>query len=313
MRPRCGKPKAGKSQVIRNLTVAVVKGRKFLERSIDIPAGTGKVLYLHLDRKDKPWRVAMEFRSLGITEAESHRIILRTEADIEAHRTQEQRFGWLASEVMAAKPNLVVIDLLWQFLKLDNSNDYIAVLDGINALQDTLSGVGYQGALIVALHSRKASNPDDPMDNMLGSTGQRGSFGTILMLNQHKAEAVYTITSDQTDRDEHWGEMAETIITRDRDGTLTLGRPYSEIAQQQKTSRAEAELMRLVTFVQQHQGADMDTIMNGLAMSKKQALRLVDGAGELIRCEGRGVKGDPHLYFTEPIPHPLVADTEARA
>jgi KaiC/GvpD/RAD55 family RecA-like ATPase len=62
-----GKPKAGKSTLIRQLIAAVIKSQPFLERSINIPPGTGRVLYIHLDRKDRPARVAQELRQLGIT------------------------------------------------------------------------------------------------------------------------------------------------------------------------------------------------------------------------------------------------------
>jgi ribosome biogenesis GTPase A len=62
-----GKPKAGKSTLIRQLIAAIVKSEPFLDRSVNIPTGTGRVLYIHLDRKDKPARVAKELRHLGIT------------------------------------------------------------------------------------------------------------------------------------------------------------------------------------------------------------------------------------------------------
>src|SRR5271166_4160140 len=74
----CGKPKAGKSTFIRNLIASVIKGRKFLGRSVDIPTGTGRVLYIHLDYKDQPQAVAKELRELGIAEDEKDRLILRT-------------------------------------------------------------------------------------------------------------------------------------------------------------------------------------------------------------------------------------------
>ena len=69
----CGKPKAGKSTFLRNLIASVIKGHEFLGRRIELPRSTGRVLYLHLDRKDQPWRVSKELRDLGITQDESPR------------------------------------------------------------------------------------------------------------------------------------------------------------------------------------------------------------------------------------------------
>ena len=61
-----GKPKAGKSTLIRNLIACVIKSKPFLGRAVNIPAGKGKVLYIHLDRKDRPGRVVAELKHLGI-------------------------------------------------------------------------------------------------------------------------------------------------------------------------------------------------------------------------------------------------------
>src|SRR5713226_6883935 len=77
-----GKPKSGKSTGIRNLIAAVILGGKFLNREVSIPPGTGRVLYVHLDRKDRPHRVAKELRQLGITREASPRVCLLTEKDM---------------------------------------------------------------------------------------------------------------------------------------------------------------------------------------------------------------------------------------
>jgi hypothetical protein len=53
--------------------------------------------------------------------------------------------------------------------------------------------VGYKGAFLAALHCSKASDPDHPFDDTLGSTGLRGSFTTLKLLRQYKAEGRYTI------------------------------------------------------------------------------------------------------------------------
>jgi len=187
----CGKPKAGKSTFVRSLIACVVKGQKFIDRSIDIPEGTGCVFYIHLDRKDKPWRVGRDLKQLGITEEESQRIVFRTEEQVPTG-SFEDRLVWLKKEVVEAKPQLLVIDLMWQFVEAKNSNDYNEVLKGINRLQDALTAIRYQGALVVTLHARKATNPNDPADDILGSTGQRGSFTTNIFLMRYRKEGVYT-------------------------------------------------------------------------------------------------------------------------
>lgn len=289
----CGKPKAGKSTFIRNLIVSVVTGREFLGRSIDLPAGTGRVLYVHLDRKDQPWQVAQDLRELGITQGDADRVTLKTAEDVPFDTNE--RLQWLGKNVVDVHPNLIVIDLLWQFVSAKNANDYTAVIDGINALQDVLTQIGYKGALVVALHSRKATNANDPADDILGSTAQRGSFGTNIFLTRYRKEGVYTILSEQTLRDEHFGEIDETVITRTAD-RLELGQSYTHIAMEQKQVMAEAQGQRVLNFIKGHSGCEISDITQGLGMSKKTVLDHIRAAPALVRTAGAGKKGDPHRY-----------------
>ena len=300
----CGKPKAGKSTFVRNLVTSVIKGRPFVGRSIDIPAGTGRVLYIHLDRKDQPWRVSAELRQLGITEQESSRLVFKTAQDVP--ESFSERLAWLQKEAVAHNPHLIVIDLLWQFVIAKNSNDYNAVLDGINALQDALIKVGYKGALVVTLHGRKATNPNEPFDDVLGSTGQRGSFSTNIMLSRYRKENVYTIMSDQTERDEVYGEIPETILHRNTDATLSLLRPFDQLCNEEKENKTEAALRRVLKFISETPGCEMTHIIDGLGMSKKTALKLLRTAPELWYTSGKGEKGDPLKYFLNQVLDPQV-------
>lgn len=293
----CGKPKCGKSTWIRCLVASVIKKQRFLGRSVDIPDGTGKVLYVHLDRKDQPWRVASELKQLGITKEESERLILRTAQNIP--ETFKDRLEWLKQEVDTAKPHLLVIDLLWQFLQVTSANDYKAVLTGINEFQDALTEVRYKGATIVAMHGRKATNPENKADDILGSTAQSGSFVTTIMLSRNRREGVYTIMSEQTIRDEFYDEIDECVIVKNPDGTLALGTPVTELRAAEAQSKNEADITRLLTFIHSNEGCDMDQIMKRLGMSKKRANFLMDQTPELIRVEGKGVRGDPHKYFVD--------------
>ena len=289
-----GKPKAGKSTAIRNLIVAVIKGQEFLGREVEISPNSGRVLYLQLDRKDKPGRVTAELRKLGLSAEDAPRLIVRLAEHLPSTGFSE-RLDWLKKEVTAANPNLIVIDLLWQFVIAKNSNDYNAVLDGINKLQDALIEIGYKGALVVAIHGRKANNPDDPSDDILGSTGQRASFSTIIILGQNKTEGIYTVSSDQTERDDVWGEIPETVIRRNDDGTLSLGQPIKELAKAEKKAKLEEDYQRFYKYVDDHPGCVTKDITRDLGMSNATVLRLLPMTA-LIRRDGKGVKGDPHRY-----------------
>ncbi len=298
----CGKPKAGKSTLVRNLIASVIKGRQFIGRSIDITEGTGRVLYIHLDRKDQPWRVSAELRQLGITEEESSRLVFRTAQEVPESFTE--RLAWLQKEAVEHRPHLIVVDLLWQFVIANNCNDYNAVLNGINTLQDALIKSGYKGALVVTLHGRKATNPNEPFDDVLGSTGQRGSFSTNVMLTRYRKENVYTIMTDQTERDDVHGEIPETVLHRTADATLSLLRPFDHLCKEEKESKAEAALRRVLKFISETPGCEMTHIIDGLGMSKKTVLKLLRTAPELWCTTGQGEKGDPLKYFLNKVLDP---------
>lgn len=302
-----GKPKAGKSTAIRVLVAAIIKGQKFLGRSVDIPAGTGRVLYFHLDRKDPVWRVAKELRDLGINEQESKRLVIRTPQDIPSPSFAD-RLEWLTKEASAVKPHLIVIDLMWQFVVAKNSSDYTAVLDGINQLQDALIESKYAGALLVALHARKATNPNDPADDMLGSTGQRGSFATNILLARYRKQDIYTITTEQTVRDEIYGEIDETIMTRNADGTLSLGRPLAELTQEAKTNKLEGDIQRVLRHISEHPGCEIAAMVAALSMSKPHLLKVLNAAPALWTTKGDGVKGDPKRYYMADDPQAVASE-----
>jgi hypothetical protein len=303
-----GKPKGGKSTALRNLTACVIKSRPFLDRQVNIPEGTGRALYVHLDRKDKPARVVQEFRQLGITDDEAPRLTLMVAADLPVISPSENganayagRLEWLKREVVRAQPHLIVIDLLQQFVCISNVNDYAETLKGVNQLQDALTEIGYQGAFLAALHSRKAISPDQPFDDTLGSTGLRGSFTTLILLRQYRNEGRYTIMSDQTEREEPWNEIDETTLIRNPDGTLTLGRPIACLKKDHGEAKRDADIQRVLRFLSDNPGSETERITGSLNMAKAHFLEIADNAKDLIYTTGRGVKGEPRLYHLGPL------------
>jgi len=298
-RSRQGKPKSGKSTGIRNLIAAVVMGGKFLGRDVCIPADTGRVYYLHLDRKDKPAQVSAELKRLGITREASTRVCFKTEKDIPKDVDNGARCAWLANEVATFRPDLLVIDLFLHFVRSKKGvNDYDTMLDAIAQLQDALTAVGYRGALLVSLHARKAVG-EDVGDSVLGSTGIRGSLSTLLHFRHYRREKTYTVTSDQTHRDSTLGEIDETIINRDAaTGVISLGAAYEDTKKELKRSMWETNRLKVLRYVTAHAGKTSEEIAIGVRMSKPDVLEYIEAMlGKDIRSMGEGKKGDPKRYF----------------
>jgi len=295
-----GKPKAGKSSLTRNLVACIIKGTPFLGRAIDTGKEAGRVLYVHLDRKDRPSKVGADFKRLGITAQDAKRLELAVAEEIPA--SFDDRLKWLKKEAKALKPHLIVIDLLWQFVEADSSNDYNKVLRGINTLQDALTAVKYKGALLATIHGRKATNPEDPSDDILGSTGQRGSFSNILILVRYRHEGHYTIFSDQTDRDTEHGEIEETIIIRDAIGQMSLQGAYAECKKDERQVRDQSAIDRLVDFVSANEACTQDDMVDALETTKPNLRKLLANAGGRIIKSGKGSKTDPYRYVPYKMP-----------
>jgi len=295
-----GKPKAGKSTLIRNLVAAVIKSRPFLNRRVNIPEGTGRVLYVHLDRKDKPSRVGSELKQLGITEPDEFSRMHFMVAD-DLPEFIDERLTWLKGEIVRAKPHLLVIDLMLQFLDIQNTNDYKQTLQAINRFQAALDEVNYKGAVVAAFHGRKAMNQDHPADDVLGSTAIRGSFGTIVLLAQYRKERRYTIMTDQTEREEPWNEIDETEILCNPEGIMSLGRSVFDLEKDAKKATKESDIRRLIAFLDAQPESTTEQILEGLKVSKKRFGNLVDEIEGLLLITGDGIKGSPFLYSNRPI------------
>ncbi len=305
-----GKPKAGKSTFLRSLIASIVKNKTFLGRSVEVPAGQGVVLYIHIDRKDSIEQVAEELRDvLKITEQEAQRIHIRTANAIP--QGSSNRLEWLKKEALSITPHLIVIDILWAFTNAKNANDYKEVLDSINSMQDALESIDYNGSLLVTLHGRKATNPNDEADDVIGSTAQRGSFGTGIYLARDRNAGHYTIFSDQTIRDEVYGEIDKSVLLRRPDGSLELGALIRDLAKAEKLKKSEEDLQRLLDFIARHPMCKMDEIMGNLTMSRRFALALMKRAGDMVRSKGKGVSGDPLLYYVYGMEEGIGIDAQA--
>jgi hypothetical protein len=289
-----GKPKAGKSSAVRNLAASVITNSKFLGRTV-LTIEPAKVLFLHLDRKDVGSQVAYDFSQL-IPSEDRERLILCVASDLPA--TFAERLAWLGQEVKGYQPSLIVIDLLMYFLVLKSANDYNETIQGINHLLDTLTKIKYKGALVVTQHARKAEGSSDSFDDGLGSTAQRASFVTNMMFKRRRDEGLYTVQSEQTLKDEKFGEIDESVIERQPNGEMRLTSLYAEIRQSQRQSVEETELSRLVDFIAERPNSTQADLVNGLGMSKPTVLRLLRKAQRdgLVLSEGSGVKGSEFRY-----------------
>jgi hypothetical protein len=298
-----GKPKSGKSTAIRNLIASVVLRRPFLGREV-VPTYS-QVLYLHIDRKDRKHQVASDLRHLGITEDEKDQVLLLTEEDFLREWTFEERCDWLIEKVNEFLPDLIIIDLLLQFIKTKKGvNDYDNMIEALAYIQDRLKDAGYEGALVMSLHARKAVS-EDVGDSILGSTAIRGSIGTGLYFRQYKKQKQYTVESDQTQRDPALGELEETIVNRDSTtGVITLGARFEDLKREEKKDEGALRRQKLYNCIVRNPDRTVEELAEALSMSKKTVLPLLDALekSNLIYSTGEGKKGDPKKWLADIAP-----------
>lgn len=293
-----GKPKAGKSTAIRTLAVSIIKGRPFLGRKVFVPEGGGKVLYIHLDRKDPIEDVASELRALGITQEESERLLLKSSENM----PEEKRIDWLVAEVTELKPTLVVIDLLFQFVSTDNVNDYSKNLKAINELQDRLRKVNFHGHLITAHHARKAMNPDEPFDDFLGTQAIRGSVSTSLSFRYDRRNKRFTVQSDQTKRAKELGEIEETVVERNSGtGEIYLGSTVESLRISHAKTKDSKDGEDVFHYIEQHPGCTQQDLSDNVAMKKVRLQQFLKELkkNEMIKLSGKGVARNPYRYTAD--------------
>ncbi len=307
-----GKPKSGKSRLARVLAVAIVKGHTFLGRQVNVCRDSGKVLFLHLDRKDPIHDVAQDFKQLGITDKDVSRLRLLTPNDMP--KDKASRIPWLQEQVQQFTPDLIVIDLLFQFVSTPEGNNYNQVLEKINELQDALTAIGYKGHTMTVHHARKAFNPKDPFDDMLGSTSIRASFATnIAMIRERDDEkSAFIILTEQTQhaQDENGKKIDDIPLTQlimDADGDLHLGERRSQLVADMKQYELDGKTFRLLQHISTHPKCTEAEILAGARISKTTFRELLVLCPEIHKAPEHAKKGEPYKYYIEVEEAPVTA------
>ncbi|OQW48509.1 MAG: hypothetical protein A4S09_04850 [Proteobacteria bacterium SG_bin7] len=155
-----GKPKDGKSTLIRNLIHAVATGGSFINKSVQ----KGSVLYLALEETD--YYVTDHFRKMGVDEQTPIHTVLK--------KTTTADLRLLIGEL---KPALVVVDPLFLFIRVHDGNSYTEVYNAMGELNDIARD---QKTHILTVHHIKKGAVSGP-DSLLGSTALFGSVHTMMM------------------------------------------------------------------------------------------------------------------------------------
>jgi RecA-family ATPase len=280
-----GKPKAGKSTLARQLAVAVARGKDFLGRATE----QGGVLYLAMEEKAS--EIAAHFRRLGAQHSDPLYTVCGAVAKNQAVSKLE------AALQSRPEVKLAIIDPIFKFIVVRDSNDYVPVN---NALEQLLTLARKYEVHIIAVHHMKKRETDDPMDGALGSTAIAAGVDTYIALKT-KGNGKRTLCT----RQRYGIDMAETELVWNAEiRGLTLGVTCDEaetLAAEETRVRIERDM---VLYVSRNSACTQQGILaavRGNVGLKKQTLqKLIDS--DLLLQSGSGVKGEPYTYRVAPVP-----------
>jgi hypothetical protein len=263
------KPKVGKSTLARQLALAVARGEPFLGRS----TAKGAVIYLALEEKRS--EVRKHFLAMGATKED--------EIYIFASTAPADALAQIRAIIEDQRPALLIIDPLFRFMRVRDSNDYAQVTQ---ALEPIVALARETGAHVLCVHHEgKGDRPGG--DAILGSTAIFGAVDTALSMK--RTERYRTISSVQR----YGNDLEETTLrfdpatrittlgeTREREEELRIGEGILAFLETKKTPVTEAEI---------------DEEVEGRRAIRKRALRQLVKEERVSRL-GRGGKGDPYRY-----------------
>jgi hypothetical protein len=263
-----GKPKAGKSTMVRNIALNVARGEPFLGRKTT----QGVVLYAAFEEKRQD--VKEHLRNLQAAGVHALHVYIGP--------LPPDPVAWLRAAIQQHGAALVILDTFGRFLRVRDLNDYSEVT---RATDPIIKLAHETGAHIHCLH-HAGKGERQGTDAALGSTALTGFVDTVFILKRHGDNMRTLETIQRTGTD-----LPETVVTLDADGRVALAgsldaRRVSEAVEAVVNgvgpeTRTEEAILEAI-------GGDRATVGKGL----REALR----ARCLVRA-GAGRKGDPFRYY----------------
>jgi hypothetical protein len=195
----------------------------------------------------------------------------------------------LKKAIAEVKPLLVIIDPLFRFVRVRDSNDYAEVT---RSLEPVLSLARESGTHVLCVHHLGKGDRSGG-DAILGSTAIFGAVDTVLLLK--RSERYRTISSDQ-----RYGQnLEETVL--DFDPATKIPRMGGTKEEEERSRVQEAILVFLKMHEEPQTEKEIGADVEGRTSQKRKALRDLLAAGEIVR-HGKGGKKDPFTYSCSHVP-----------
>lgn len=289
------KQKVGKSTLIRNLIAAVIQGTPFLGR----PVKQGKVVYLPLE--EEAAEVYTHFRSMGVSQDLLREFLLiptedvvysftdidgRTVTSVETRIIRDVQ--QLEAAIQSAKPVLVVIDPIVQFIKFTDMNAYDKTYADLTPLM-RLARL-YTCGILFTTHEGKTDR-ENVGQRSIGST----AFPAIVSatLSMQSKGGTRTLESEGRGGVVRFEKL---VITMDAtSGIVSAAGSYEEM---QTTSFCGAIMEIVNGFTEPFTRDTLMESVEGRQQTKFAAWKELVTSGRIVHVSGVGKKGDPKLYIS---------------
>lgn len=230
----CGPPKLGKSWMCLGWGIAVSSGGMALG---DIAVEQGDVLYLAME--DTPRRLKSRLINLLQGDAAPDNFYISTEWPSVDNDGLKLLEAWLYQH---PKCKLVIVDTLAKIRHKTkhNTNIYTDDYDAVGGLKRIADN---HGIAIVIVHHLNKLKPDDPLEQVSGSTGLTGAADATIILKRERGQADGTLFITGRDVEEQelalqfdqqicsWklmGNANEYKLSREREEIITVFKTIKE-------------------------------------------------------------------------------------
>ncbi len=278
-----GKVEAGKTTLMRELTMAVIRGEPFLGHE----TVKGRVFYAMLDADGEDVTYD-EFEKLGFDESDAQSCLFMFEPMLAQIRNGFEQFVRLLQDF---RPTLVIIDPYPRLKIIQDFHSYSNTY-----LMSELSALAKLVDAHVALpgHIPRGRNDDDDVAT--------AGFGSISFSGGVNARFVVTDRSGmhtvRTSKGKAAGfqplDAEYRLLKDDYTSRITLGSPWSW------KDKGRAVKEKVLAFLKEHndQPFDLATLARTIEIQRsvvRSALILLYGSQEIKRS-GEGLKNDPYIY-----------------
>ena len=262
------KPKAGKSTLARNAALAVARGDDFL----GLATKQGPVIYLALEEKRS--EVRKHFESMGAID---------DPVFIHVGAAPQDALPELLVLMELHHPVLVIIDPLFRFTRVKDTNDYAAITTALEPVVEAARTMNC--CILFAHHATKADAGGG--DALLGSTAIFGAVDTALMMKR-RGDGLRVVFSQQRYGD----DMPETVLSLNGlTGCVALDGTLADLERRD----IAVKLRDLLADHQVRTETEIREAVGGNQSKLAAVLRSEVNAGTLTR-EGAGKRNAPFLY-----------------